>query len=327
MTSISENRIQKGSIMIVKMIFGSHLYGTNTPASDKDYKGVDMPTFEQIVLGKVPKCTYYNSTGVKDRKNTNADTDTEIYSLHEFIRQALQGQTGVFDMLHCPVTQLLETSKTWCDIIANREKFYSKNVHAFIGYAMQQASKYGIKGSRLDAAKSVIDWMNNQDQNKKISECDLDTFPKSEHIKFVPSSKPSECMIDVCGKKITLFSRVGYSKEFIEKFYKQYGDRALLASENKAIDWKAISHAFRAAFQTMELFTKHTISFPRPEAEYLKEIKLGKIPYATAALELDKLITEVKAMHTTCDLPDRPDYDFWEKFLIEKVKEMIHDER
>ena len=41
--------------LIVKMVFGSHLYGTNTPQSDKDFKGVFMPTNEQIYLGKIPK--------------------------------------------------------------------------------------------------------------------------------------------------------------------------------------------------------------------------------------------------------------------------------
>jgi len=33
---------------IVEMVFGSHLYGTDTPESDKDYKGVFMPARDDI---------------------------------------------------------------------------------------------------------------------------------------------------------------------------------------------------------------------------------------------------------------------------------------
>lgn len=36
--------------LIVKMKFGSHLYGTNTEDSDVDYKGVFLPSKKEILL-------------------------------------------------------------------------------------------------------------------------------------------------------------------------------------------------------------------------------------------------------------------------------------
>ena len=308
--------------MIVKMIFGSYLYGTNTPISDTDYKGVDYPTFEQIALGQIPKNIYYHSTGSDKTKNTKNDIDIEIYSLHEFIKLALQGQTGIFDMLHAPSDMLIQSSTTWEYIISNREKFYSKNAHAFIGYAMGQASKYGLKGSRLDAAKSVLDWMDKQSAKARIEDCDLSTFPKSDHIKFIDSEKDNEKMIDVCGKKLTFKSKIEYNRSIVELFYNQYGQRAFLASQNKAIDWKAISHAFRAAYQIKELFTLHTITFPRPEADFLIKIKLGEFEYKDIAMQLDSLIEEVKDLSTKTTLPEKPDTEFWNNFIIEEVKKL-----
>ena len=47
--------------IVVKMKFGSHLYGTATPKSDIDYKGVYLPSREEILLGKIPKCHSYSS--------------------------------------------------------------------------------------------------------------------------------------------------------------------------------------------------------------------------------------------------------------------------
>lgn len=307
--------------MIVKMIFGSHLYGTDTPVSDKDFKGVDMPTWEQIALGKIPKNIFYQSTGKPNVKNSVNDTDIEIYSLHEFIRQCLQGQTGVFDMLHAPESMLIETSPTWEFIVQNREKFYSRNVHAFIGYAMGQAAKYGLKGSRLDASKEVMEWFEKQNPLLSLEKSDLATFPKSEHIRFMPSDIDNENMINVCGKKLTYKAKNHYNYAIIKTFYETYGQRAKLASENKAIDWKAISHAFRAAYQTKELFTAGAITFPRPEAEFLKQIKSGGLDYPIVARQLDSLIEEVKDLNDKSTLPVKPDHEFWNDFLISKVRE------
>ena len=49
----------RGNIMnlIVKSIFGSHLYGTNTENSDTDYKGIYLPSKNDCYLNNVKK--YY----------------------------------------------------------------------------------------------------------------------------------------------------------------------------------------------------------------------------------------------------------------------------
>ena len=120
--------------LIVKMVFGSHLYGTNTPDSDKDYKGVFMPTKEQIYLGKIPK-SYHESSGNDHSKNTKEDTDTEIYSLHYFIKLACEGQTVALDMLHAWGDKVIQFTPLWAEIVGNRQKFYTKNMSAFVGYA------------------------------------------------------------------------------------------------------------------------------------------------------------------------------------------------
>jgi predicted nucleotidyltransferase len=39
--------------LIVEMRFGSHLYGTATPLSDLDYKGVYLPDGRDILLQRV----------------------------------------------------------------------------------------------------------------------------------------------------------------------------------------------------------------------------------------------------------------------------------
>ncbi len=139
---------------IVNMKFGSHLYGLNTPNSDVDYKGIFMPMLEELLLGSYPK-TIVTSTGPEHAKNSADDVDTEVISLPAFIKHACQGETFAIDMLHC--VRPVFATPIWDELVANRTKFYSKNLKAFVGYVKQQAAKYGVKGSRLSDIKGAID--------------------------------------------------------------------------------------------------------------------------------------------------------------------------
>ena len=65
--------------LIVKMKFGSHLYGTATDASDIDYKGIYLPSRRDILLNRVQKCHSF-TTGGDQKKNSPDDIDEEIYS-------------------------------------------------------------------------------------------------------------------------------------------------------------------------------------------------------------------------------------------------------
>ena len=47
------NDVEPEIIMLCR--FGSHLYGTDTPTSDTDYKGIFIPTKHMILMGNIPK--------------------------------------------------------------------------------------------------------------------------------------------------------------------------------------------------------------------------------------------------------------------------------
>lgn len=307
---------------IVKMKFGSHLYGTTTESSDMDFKGVFLPDEDQVILNRVPK-SYNNTTGKDDSKNTADDVDTEIYSLHYFIELACQGQTVALDMLHAPDNMLLEKHPLWDAIVEQRHKFYTRNLKAFIGYARRQAAKYGVKGSRLNTAKTVIDFLKGQQEGTALHEI-WDQLPQEEHIHADQIDKNGLRLYQVCGKQFQETARVGYIFPILEKFYKSYGNRAKQAEKNQGIDWKAISHAIRAALQTKELLTEHTITFPLKDAEYLLEVKQGKRDYLTdAAPYLESLMDEVEQLSKESILPDKVDRKYWDEFLKKAVKDYV----
>lgn len=307
-------------IIILKSVFGSHLYGTSSESSDKDFKGIFIPNKRDILLGRIP---YQYSTKRKKKegeKNKPDDVDEEIFSLHKFIKLSCEGQTLALDMLHTPENMILYKNEIWDTIVKNRDKFYTKNLHAFIGYAQRQAAKYGVKGSRLDAAKYFYNFLISKDYNLKLKNV-WDEIEEGEHIKFIESSPNGIKQIIVCGKIFQETSYIHYIIPIIRNFYDTYGEKAKLASLNKGIDWKAISHAVRAAFEIRELLTENTITFPLKEAELIKKIKYGKLDYTTEACPLlEELIDECKELSKKSNLPEKVDRTFWDNFIIQVLE-------
>lgn len=313
---------------IVKMIFGSHLYGTSNPDSDQDFKGIFLPSKEQIFLNKIPKSLSIQTKKGSETKNTSNDVDTEIYSLHYFIHLACEGETCALDMLHAPESMLLETSDIWEEIIVNRSKFYTKNLKALIGYARRQASKYGIKGGRLNDAKRVLDFVDNIDSsfanaNFKLKEV-WENLPIGEHIFKFPPDPNGIRMYQVCGRSIGETASLQYLYNVVDKFYQAYGERAKQASNNENIDWKAVSHALRAAYQVKQILTEGTIIFPLKEASFLKKVKTNQLHYQKeVAPILDDLMEEVEELGNKSTLPEKVDRKFWDDFLIRIIEENI----
>jgi predicted nucleotidyltransferase len=303
--------------LIVKMKFGSHLYGTTDEHSDLDYKGVFLVPKNEVLLGRIPPSHSFDTKKSSEAKNTKDDIDIEIYSLHYFIKLASEGQTVALDMLHAPDNMIEYKTKRWDYIVSHRSKFYTKNLKAFVGYARKQAAKYGIKGSRLNAARQVVNIL------KRIPDSDwkLDTvwgmLPVGEHQSFINNSPNKIKQYQVCGKILQSTQKISYTIDILNKFIDQYGKRALLAETNVGIDWKAISHALRAAYQVKELLTENTITFPLKNADYLLKVKKGELHYQNeVAPKLEKLMEEVEELSDKSNLPAKPDIKFWENFIV-----------
>ena len=83
------------------------------------------------------------------------DVDTETFSLQQYFKLLTEGQTVALDMLFNPWPET--ATPLWGHIVRNREKLLTKKSAAFVGYCRQQANKYGIKGSRVAAAKEAME--------------------------------------------------------------------------------------------------------------------------------------------------------------------------
>lgn len=313
--------------ILVYMKFGSHLYGTDTPNSDTDFKGVFLPELRDCVLNRIPK-SINEKTKTGDGKNTCQDVDKEIYSLQYFMELAFKGETVAIDMLHAPLEFCESYTPLWEAINKNRSRFYTKNLSALVGYAKTQAAKYGIKGSRLSDSKRVFEILSQKDPDKKLGDV-LRLAEESEILlmenvrankieKAIGHPTHSYTHIDVCGRNIDLNSPVKYALNIIQTFINNYGARAQLAEKNEGIDWKAVSHAFRAAYQLKEIYETGDLHFPLKERDFLRQIKQGAFHYKNDSIgqTLDLLIDEVKALAEQSSYPEKVDKDFFHDLLL-----------
>lgn len=305
--------------LIVKMKFGSHLYGTNTEESDVDYKGVFLPTKKEILLSNIPKCQSF-STGNDLEKNNSNDVDEEIYSLHYFLKLACDGQTVAMDMIHAPEKMLIESSGIWRSIVKQKKRFYTKNLNSFVSYARRQASKYGINGSRLNAALQVLTILKLNNPEARLRDV-WNQLPRNEYCHDTGIDPNGMRQYQICGKTFQESSAIGYVLPIVKKFYDDYGHRAKLAAENKNIDWKAISHALRAAIQTKEILTNGTIAFPLKDAPFLLKVKSGRLDYTNeVAPVLESLMDEVEKLVDESNLPEEVDVEYWNNFICETLE-------
>lgn len=303
--------------------FGSHLYGTNSESSDKDIKGIFKAELSDIVL-KTDRETVHQNTksSSSGKRNTSEDTDIEYKELRRFIYDCLSGQTYALDMLFSPERMWLQSSDIWCDIIRNRYKLLSKNIRPYLSYCNHQAGKYGLKGSRLGELLRVIDYLKLQNPKSSLADV-MEGLEVSEYVVKTSFELPrknlptlTQNFLEVLGKKMDVNRQISECLPVLENLNERYGDRAKLAQVNEGIDWKAVSHAFRCCYQLIELAETGFIKFPLRQAEYLKDIKYGKIPYVDLQDKLVALMEEAKDSVERSALPDSPDTDFWNSYII-----------
>ncbi len=283
--------------VLISMNFGSVVYGTNTPTSDTDVKGIFVPCGEDLLLQKAPVCLNFSSKENKHQKNTAKDVDEEYFSISEYLKHLSAGQTIAVDMLFVPENHILSLSKkhepVWRYLQEHAREFIPTTMNAFVGYCRTQASRYSMKGERLLEVKEVMATLDSLPAHDKLIQHGDVLGPLAVGRKYVrmvvPESAPGGPPLQyphlaVADKMVPMTATVKFAKDVFGRILKQYGERADAAAQNGGADLKALSHAVRVFEEAKELVTTGRITFPRPEREWLREIRAGKVPNAVETI-------------------------------------------
>lgn len=330
---------------IIEIKFGSHLYGTSTPESDLDFKGIYLPTAKEIVLGTYKQTVATSRPKKTNERNTKEDVDIDFYSLDRFLGLLMEGQTVALDMLFCNPSNITsitdEGSEIMYQIDTNRDKLLTRNVNAFVGYAKQQAAKYGIKGSRLDALKRIVELLDKLPLYDKLSEHadkfetlvqeskDIVSLEKTPLIEIVNILNTGQGVflphIHVNGRKCAFNANVKYAKSIYSRILNEYGARAHKAHLSGGKDWKALSHAVRVNHEAIELLETGKITFPRAERELLLKIKKEQMPYEEVAELIEKGLVDLHEAHEKSTLRDEPDREWAQNFIYNVYSSIVRE--
>lgn len=312
---------------IVKTYFGSHLYGTSTPESDVDFKEIYVPHARDILTGNVKEHMSKNTNNTSS-KNTKDDVDHELYSLKYFFKLAADGETVALDMLHTPPSLVVKSDlpDVWKYIQDNRSRFYTTNMKSYLGYVRKQASKYGVKGSRLavlrQALKRSNEWGQYFDNGAVIRLSHMkNVLPVGEFASWVETENEKtgkQTFYNLLDRK---FQDTLTNKEFnaiLVKLEENYGERARKAEANEGIDWKALSHACRGGLQLLEIYKTGDLVYPLQDAPFILDVKLGKHTFKTVQEFLEDIVDQVEHASEQAaknGMQQKVDMSFWDDFL------------
>lgn len=118
--------------IIHKIVAGSQLYGTSTPESDIDIRGVCLMS---------PWCLL-GSSSFEQWQHLNDKEDIEIYGLTKFFVLSLGANPNILDITFAPPETWLIHTDYWQRIYDSRYAFLSTKVrHTFSGYAHSQLKR------------------------------------------------------------------------------------------------------------------------------------------------------------------------------------------
>jgi hypothetical protein len=322
--------------LIVEMRFGSHLYGTHTPRSDLDLKWVFVPNADDILLQRVESSVTSGRFKPAGHKNAPGDVDREHYSLQRYLELLAEGQTVALEMLFAPDEAMtVPPTAVWREIQSSAHRLVSRRAAVFVRYCRQQANKYGIKGSRIAAAREALELLAEAERRLGTS-AKLDAIGPElarlaatvEHVTLRELPVPGDRLVthlDVCERKIPFTGSIKTGREVVQRLLAQYGERARQAERNEGIDWKALSHAVRVGREAVELFDTGRITLPLPYAAHISRIKRGELPYELVASEIEQLLGEVESAAARSSLPEGADRPFIDGLVARVYRQKVLD--
>jgi len=115
--------------LIFKAIVGSQSYGTSTPTSDVDYKGVYMQSVDELV-------------GFGYKEQVDVGKDECYYEVRRFLQLLGSANPTVLELLYSPTDCILQSSPQFQLIVKHRDRFLTqKCLSSFGGYAVAQIKR------------------------------------------------------------------------------------------------------------------------------------------------------------------------------------------
>jgi len=330
--------------IIVKHYAGSISYGTNTPNSDTDFRGIFLGDRESITT------PYDYKKEIIDEN----EEDTKYFELNFFCSLAADMNPNVIETLYVNKKHITETSPEYEYLRENRDMFLNKRIaFSTSSYALQEMRKM-------------------KNHNKFINQPELTEFPKqTSFMKLVQNFTPDKVLKNTFnfedlsyGYKMVSYGNnlfgviksekhktrtkdfqlvvhrqqedISEKPEFIVKFNKDEYEQAkikykaynqwLSARENKkrtdmedahGYDTKNAMHLVRLMRVGYEAITEGNYNVFREDAKELLEIRNGAWSYEQLVEYAEKMDIKIQMALKETKLPEKPDFERIKKVIVD----------
>ena len=317
-----------GKHIILLGLAGSYSYGTNNENSDIDVLGVTLNRKSDLI-----GMTSYD-------QYTDENTDTVIYTFNKIIRLLLECNPNTCELLGLNEEHYLYLSPIGRELLANRRLFLSKRaIQSFGGYADQQLRRLqnALARDRMASEErerhiynSVKNAMYEFRERYRIS--DYGTLK----IYIDEAENPemdTEIFLDAQFSHYPLrdYRNIWGEMNNIVKEYDKIGKRNRKKDDNHLN--KHAMHLIRLFMMAIDILEKEEIiTYRKDEHELLMKIRRGEFQkedgtYRTEFYEI--LADYEKRLHEAAEntsLPDEPDYERVQEFVMSVNERVVRDE-
>lgn len=339
---------------------GSQAYGTSTPTSDLDIKGVAVP----------PREYFLGFTQRFEQAEASEPYDLVVYDLRKFMKMAADCNPNICEVLWTDAADHLLVAPGAEILLDNRDLFLSKKARfTFAGYAHSQLKRieghyrwlkdpplapptraeHGlpettvIPKDQLAAAEAAI--------KKRVEEWELDLESMDDAARIGAQARITTMLAEISAVAKTkqedlqwnvAAELIGYDQNFIELLGRERRYRAKHKEWTQYQDWKATRNAARAELEAKhgydtkhamhlvrlmrmcrEILTFGTVVVKRPDREELLSIRNGAWTYEQVIEYANQEDAQMDGLYKASTLRREPDRAKLDRLCIAIAERMI----
>lgn len=333
---------------ILRVVAGSHAYGTNIEGSDWDERALFTDTIDKVIL------PFQKTEQVEFRED-----DKVYFELSKYMPLLLSQNPNVIELLWTDDKDVLFKNELGELLRENRKEFLSKKVKdTYVGYAVSQLNR--IKGhnkwinnpqperepQQRDFLSVVWNFSGEKEFNKKApvegyvaidigndnyslwKAKDLNIDKKSWMDKRgnpIPIPKSEFNNINIHNLPPNMIVKVNH--EHYEKAHKNWkafwtwkknrNDKRASLEEHFGYDTKHAMHLIRLLRSGVDILEKGIVPVKREDYQYLLDIRFGKYTYEEIIAESARLTEKIQKISDKSILKNEANYDLAKSLMVE----------